>query len=779
MKLGDAIFVYIGDNLNSNYDQKTYQTIITYFSKSKLVISNKIKDFNKEAIYKQSVIGIVLTKLNDESYKFIKNMNKFGIPVLCHHNHFQTFNDFKNVVKYKNINSLLSSTLFFKHCRINYKQVFDNTYKYNKPIKNFNEKILILEYDFKPDTVYSIKIKNFKSKSNNTCSYLYSTDLNTPIIKVRSSELCNDLHLNINYLDTRIPQIKKCSYIIIKNSDLVDFSFDELIIEHGISEKATSLKLLDVPDMQTYKKTNTTTRRYNVACILDNFSHACFSYELNLIPVTKKNWKQLIDETKIDFFLCESAWKGNDEEWIKELENFSSKSKTKELNKLMQYLNSKKISKVFYNKEDPISFDIFKEFSTQFVTNRDCIITTDENMVIKYKELGCKNVIAHPFCCQPVLHNPVNKVEDEDKSVIFPCTYYAKKYPHRCEEMRDIFDSFLDIDPNTLDIYDRQYVFNKQSHQIGSMFSYQNYYRFPDKYNKLIKGALTYEQVISMYKRYKVVMNVNTVTDSCSMFSRRVMEAAACSTPVISNKSVGIEMIFGDSVVDYKDKASVNRLLNNDKYRKIAGDKLYKNVMKNYTYKKLIDTFVKFLPGFESSNGLAKLDQELDPKIICLIILEDKSNLKRFVDVIKKYDCLILSENINTIDLSIGRVSKNIDISNRENLNIIKEIYLTNYKYLVVMNEDYTYCDDYIDNSLLPSLYTDAEIFGKSTDSELGHRFTNKLNLNTLIVDLDRVGPKLLDLEGNLLENLQTYLDNNFEGENMYSSDRYDCTYNF
>ena len=51
------------------------------------------------------------------------------------------------------------------------------------------------------------------------------------------------------------------------------------------------------------------------------------------------------------------------------------------------------------------------------------------------------------------------------------------------------------------------------------------------------------------YRNYRVFLNVNSVIDSKTMFSRRVFELLACGTPIVSTISAGIEDMFGNDLV--------------------------------------------------------------------------------------------------------------------------------------------------------------------------------------------------------------------------------------
>src|SRR5690606_2893050 len=64
-------------------------------------------------------------------------------------------------------------------------------------------------------------------------------------------------------------------------------------------------------------------------------------------------------------------------------------------------------------------------------------------------------------------------------------------------------------------------------------------YQWPRAFRSALRGNLPYAQMLSAYKRYKVFLNVNSVTNSPTMFARRVFELLACGTPVISSYSDG------------------------------------------------------------------------------------------------------------------------------------------------------------------------------------------------------------------------------------------------
>nr|WP_272148379.1 glycosyltransferase [Burkholderia cepacia] len=89
-----------------------------------------------------------------------------------------------------------------------------------------------------------------------------------------------------------------------------------------------------------------------------------------------------------------------------------------------------------------------------------------------------------------------------------------------------------------LDIFDR-------NHAAGA----KSDFAFPERFQGCIRGSLPYDEMSRAYRRYSVFLNVNSVIDSRTMFSRRVYELLACGTPVVSTRSLGIDETFGRDLV--------------------------------------------------------------------------------------------------------------------------------------------------------------------------------------------------------------------------------------
>ncbi|MES3675212.1 glycosyltransferase [Halomonas elongata] len=261
--------------------------------------------------------------------------------------------------------------------------------------------------------------------------------------------------------------------------------------------------------------------------ITDEFTTGCFEKDLNLIQPRPDNWYALAEKYRPEFFLIESAWKGNYGSWQYRVADYSNKP-GQEVAHICQYAQEKGIPTVFWNKEDPVHHQKFM-CSAKLV---DHIFTTDANMKISYqKKTGNPNVHALAFAAQPALHKP-SPLAGRKSRACFAGSWYGNRHAERGEMMSWLLQA---ANQYGLDIYDRNY---------GS-----GIFPFPEEYQAGIKGSLPYKELCEEYSRYRVFLNVNSVIDSPTMFSRRVFELMACGTPVVSTYAKGIENLFESDAV--------------------------------------------------------------------------------------------------------------------------------------------------------------------------------------------------------------------------------------
>ena len=307
-----------------------------------------------------------------------------------------------------------------------------------------------------------------------------------------------------------------------------------------------------------------------IAVIFDSFSARCFQFEAKLIFLQKETWQAQLEAERPDFFFAESAWHGNDRNWSRLFQDYAL-DESNPLRALLRYCRSANIPSVFWNKEDPPNFNVFIDAAKGF----DYIFTSDSDCIERYKTLcGHDRVACLQFAAQPAIHNPIDKSEDDELEVAFAGTWYARKHKERSALLPILLDASLSRE---LIIFDRM-----SEHRID------NAYKFPAKYQRFRRRALTYDQMLTAHRRFKLFLNPNSVVDSPTMFSRRVFEVLACSTPVVSTASRGVENTFADTVplVHSTDvaKSTINQILDDDAYRGRLGHIGYRKVMREHTY---------------------------------------------------------------------------------------------------------------------------------------------------------------------------------------------------
>jgi hypothetical protein len=282
-----------------------------------------------------------------------------------------------------------------------------------------------------------------------------------------------------------------------------------------------------------------------IAFVCDEMTWQNFKDECNAMFVTPSNWREGFERFKPEVFFCESAWKGIDDEpdsWVMRIGKNpkSFYENRKDLLSILKYCKKKSIKTVFWNKEDPTNFDEFAPTALLF----DYVFTTAEECIPKYKSLGCKNVKPlafgvpeHIFC--------YNESIKKENTAVFAGSWFAN-YERRCKEMEEVFDMIIEKDIELI-IYNRRFGTKHTTMQ------------FPVKYMRYLRPAVPYNQLAAIYRKSRYAITINTVTDSDTMFARRVFEIMACGCIVISNECKGLRKMFDGRIWFYGDTFDYSR----------------------------------------------------------------------------------------------------------------------------------------------------------------------------------------------------------------------------
>ena len=71
-------------------------------------------------------------------------------------------------------------------------------------------------------------------------------------------------------------------------------------------------------------------------------------------------------------------------------------------------------------------------------------------------------------------------------------------------------------------------------------------YRYPMLPGMEVKKAVSYPKTAQIYKDYLVSLNVNTITDSPTMYSRRLIEILACGGIAVTTPAKSVDAMFAE-----------------------------------------------------------------------------------------------------------------------------------------------------------------------------------------------------------------------------------------
>lgn len=270
---------------------------------------------------------------------------------------------------------------------------------------------------------------------------------------------------------------------------------------------------------------------FTVAFIGDVFTSDTFVPELTALRVRPDDWHDQFQTHSVDALFIESAWQGNDGAWTGIIGYYDDETHAP-IAELIAHCRQQGIPVMFWNKEDPVHYNRFKRTASLC----DYVFTTDARTIVDYKSLPdnqIKTVASAPFAAQPLLHNPLPSTREQDECIAYGGTYYGDKYATRKQGLDFLF---YESAPFGLAIYER--VHNDPNSP----------YRLPDRFRRYARQTLSYPDMCQAYKAHPIHLNGNSVVDSPSMFSRRVVEITASGSTVLSSAGRGVDETLAGTV---------------------------------------------------------------------------------------------------------------------------------------------------------------------------------------------------------------------------------------
>ncbi|WP_278386785.1 glycosyltransferase family protein [Stutzerimonas kunmingensis] len=443
--------------------------------------------------------------------------------------------------------------------------------------------------------------------------------------------------------------------------------------------------------------------------IMDEISEECWRHEMNGFPINRANYNEQIQKSTADFCFLESCWKGNRGAWEYAFTSPGLKhANAQALLDLIPKAKSK-MPVVFWNKEDPMHYDRYLPIAK----HANIIFTTDANKVADYKrDVPDAAIYAVPFAAQQKICNPSGRFRSEPESVCFAGSYYGIGHDERKRQMDALLPSIIDFNGA---IYDRMSKVDSDR------------YKFPEQYIPFIREAVPFTEVVDLYKRFKVFLNVNTIVDSPTMMSRRVYELLACGTPVVSAPSKAIEEQF-PGIVQIANNAKeanviIEKLLTDERYWEKISHLGYREVMKKHTYSHRLKEIEKAL-GYEQVTSeplvsiitcsrrphmidriVENMTRQNHPNCELILVLQDFSNTKK--------DELIAKLRAKPSNLKRIEVITNDDTATTLGERFNGGAALAQGEYIAKMDDDDFYFENYLSDMLIPFSFGNYGLVGK------------------------------------------------------------------
>jgi hypothetical protein len=275
--------------------------------------------------------------------------------------------------------------------------------------------------------------------------------------------------------------------------------------------------------------------KLKLAVVTDHFTSECLATECRIRQLTPANYREVIDTWKPDLVFVESAFHGLHGTWRYELARqprWLRLTRPQAIFQLVDHARARHVPAVFWNKDDGAYFENFIHVAKAF----DAVFTTDEDCLPRYREAlppGVPTqVLMMPY--QPRFHN-FDGFHFSTPAACFLGSYYRRILNER-RRFLDVMFTATSQAQMPLHIFDRNH---------GRLSSYFEF-RFPKHDHMHVRPHVSHRETAQVYKSHTISLNVNSVTGSQTMISRRLLEILACGGITVTNGSRAIAKHFSE-----------------------------------------------------------------------------------------------------------------------------------------------------------------------------------------------------------------------------------------
>ncbi|SDJ77269.1 Spore maturation protein CgeB [Jeotgalicoccus aerolatus] len=497
--------------------------------------------------------------------------------------------------------------------------------------------------------------KQFENYSNDL-EENFSMTLNKIINELDSSILANEYN----------PKATK----FIPSDPFYQLKFEDMGRDKALDKYEESIQNISKSNgSRFFKKIN-----LNIGIVCDEFLFNSFKDVANFEYISRDN--PIIKD--YDFVIFASSWRGIDNSW--EGVAHPNDEKRNELINLIEEFNQKNIPTIFYSKEDPVNFHLFKSiaahckfiFTTALESVKDYISYTENN-----------NVNVLQFGINPLIHNPVGTrttFSGKFKNDILFAGSWLNKYPVRMSETKKLFNA-IQKENAPFTIIDRNY-------NLGSPR-----YQFPSRYLQHLAKPIPHNQLMKLHKVIRWSINMNSVKYSQTMFANRVYELQAFGNILLSNYNTGINNLFPNiRIINTGDDFNVIYNTSEKDLQELQA-KGIRNVFKEHT------TFDR-IQQITTTIGM-DIDR---PRDRILVVLNNNSelNVHNFNQQLFSNKTMVLESELSSINLD-------------------------EYDFITYFNDKYIYEEYHLDDLFHAFKYTDVDFVTKDNSHE-AHNYISILN---------------------------------------------------
>ena len=271
-------------------------------------------------------------------------------------------------------------------------------------------------------------------------------------------------------------------------------------------------------------------KKLRVAVIADELTTACLSRECDVISMTPLDYWWVIRFWKPDLVFVESAWRGAWRSWAYKIATRpdSDVVNGSALRRVVELAREREVPCICWNKEDSVHYKRFSKSAALF----DYVFTVDENCLESYQRLLPRGSYVG------VLPFPVQKDVHYFRGAHFKIrgANFVGSYSHHVHDRRRAWQNLMFSACSNAEL--PLTVYDRNSRRLSGK------YRFPKDEGTTVKPAVSHEATAQIYRDYFVSLNVNTIEDSASMYSRRLVEILACGGIAVTNPTLAVETHF-------------------------------------------------------------------------------------------------------------------------------------------------------------------------------------------------------------------------------------------